>query len=345
MPNWESFIQPEPAEFTDGWRDELDFDNWLVQGGGLEALGAVVGIAIDTDSASQQESVGRFAADVVTSDVDGNIVIIENQRYQTNHDHLGKILTYAGGLTNNTPECHLIWISEKVRDEHRAAIDWLNSRTDEKSNFFAVEIHLFRIDNKLMPSLELVCQPNNWSRNEQRLTALDSSEQFFVRFWQSVFEEFGKRENRAFLTRQRPPKGMWAAAGVGISHVHYGLVLTKTGCRVDCVISGGQKRKEYRDFMKLRLAGHRIDIENQYDETLEWIAFDEDGPQSKLQLELPIGDVSPSFDRKNYETWGELADWYFVEVHKLYDATFDILHEAKKAWDAGERDDLSEEDT
>lgn len=68
-------------------------------------------------------------------------IIIENQLEKTNHDHLGKIITYASGKDAN----YIVWIVKKARNEHRQAIDWLNEHTDSELNFFLIEMGLWKI--------------------------------------------------------------------------------------------------------------------------------------------------------------------------------------------------------
>lgn len=90
--------------------------------------------------------------------------MIENQLEFTDHRHLGQLLTYAAGLDART----VIWIAESFRDEHRAAVDFLNHSTTADYNFFAVQIELYRIgDSPLAPQFTLVAKPNDWNRQAQ----------------------------------------------------------------------------------------------------------------------------------------------------------------------------------
>ena len=80
---------------------------------------------------------------------------------KTNHDHLGKIITYASGKDAN----YIVWIVKKARNEHRQAIDWLNEHTDTELNFFLIEMELWQIDDSaLAPKFQIVCQPNDWTK-------------------------------------------------------------------------------------------------------------------------------------------------------------------------------------
>ena len=89
-------------------------------------------------------------------------MLIENQLELTDHDHLGKLLTYAAGLQAVT----VVWLASSFRDEHRAALDWLNEITQEDSRFFGLEIELWRIGKSpAAPKFNIVCMPNDWSRS------------------------------------------------------------------------------------------------------------------------------------------------------------------------------------
>src|SRR4029077_16843290 len=89
-------------------------------------------------------AVGNFSVDILARDIEGQIVVIENQFGPTDHTHLGQIMTYLAGQDARTT---VIWIAETIREEHRAAIDWLNASTIESFSFFAVEVEALRIDD------------------------------------------------------------------------------------------------------------------------------------------------------------------------------------------------------
>ncbi|MEZ6119155.1 MAG: hypothetical protein R3C28_21650 [Pirellulaceae bacterium] len=80
---------------------------------------------------------GPSAPDILCKDTLTNSwVLIENQLEKTDHIHLGQLMTYAAGLDAVT----IVWVAAEIREEHRAALDWLNQITDETFNFFALEI-------------------------------------------------------------------------------------------------------------------------------------------------------------------------------------------------------------
>ena len=54
---------------------------------------------------------------------------------------------------------------KRARDEHRAAVEWLNNHTDEDIGFFLIEIKLYQIDySDLAPYFNIIEQPNNWAK-------------------------------------------------------------------------------------------------------------------------------------------------------------------------------------
>jgi hypothetical protein len=147
---------------TDIWSSESqEFTPWLASSDNLQLLGDAIGLRLELQST--EKSVGDFRADIVCKSLpDEGLVLIENQYNQTDHRHLGQILTYTAGLEAVT----IVWIAERFRDEHRAVIDWLNEKTPENINFFGLEIELWRIaDSPVAPKFNIVCKPNEWTRN------------------------------------------------------------------------------------------------------------------------------------------------------------------------------------
>ena len=108
-----------------------------------------------------EANVGKDYADIVAQTEFGDeieYVIIENQFGTTDHDHLGKLITYGSGFDAKT----LIWIFKDIDEEHRKAVDWLNENS--ALNVFAIKIEIWKIDNSNpAPKFQVICSPNNWS--------------------------------------------------------------------------------------------------------------------------------------------------------------------------------------
>lgn len=178
MANQPKLGKIEKVNVRDVWPHEaLNFTKWLAQEENLTMLGDACSIELelkDTESA-----VGSFAVDIYAQEADTERkVIIENQLEDTNHDHLGKIITYAAGKGAGV----VIWVVARARDEHRNAIEWLNEHTDSDCAFFLVEIEVWRIgDSPMAPRFNVVESPNEWARAEkpsrisQKLSASNSN--------------------------------------------------------------------------------------------------------------------------------------------------------------------------
>ena len=162
------------------------FTPWLASPENLPLLGEAIGVRLELRST--EEAVGDFRADIVCKSIpEGGLVLIENQFAQTDHTHLGQILTYAAGLEAVT----IVWIAEIFREEHRAGIDWLNEKTPDNINFFGLEIELWRIaDSPVAPKFNVVCKPNEWTRAVTQ-SVREPSEQSDFRwsYWSSFVQQ------------------------------------------------------------------------------------------------------------------------------------------------------------
>lgn len=112
------------------WSNEAQaFTPWLAEH--LDVLGDALGITIELEE--REWSVGAFSLDILARDQDsGEAVVIENQIEQSDHEHLGKLITYASGKDAK----YIVWIVKDAREEHRAAIEWLNKISDDTIGFF-----------------------------------------------------------------------------------------------------------------------------------------------------------------------------------------------------------------
>ena len=168
----------QPVELRDIWPNEAaDFTPWLVEEENLNLLAETLGLELELED--QERNVGDFRADILCRSIENpeheTWVLIENQLEETNHKHLGQILTYSAGLDAHT----VIWIAKKFREEHRAALDHLNEITDERFRYFGVEIKVWQIgDSARAPQFEIVSSPNDWRREVSEETRRAETENF-----------------------------------------------------------------------------------------------------------------------------------------------------------------------
>ena len=180
------------------WKHEqYDFSEWLSKKENIENLNEILGLTLV--EISKETYVGSYRCDLFAKDETTGIkVIIENQLEVSNHDHLGKIITYASGLDAKV----VVWIVKEAREEHRSAIEWLNNNTNNNANFFLIEIHAYKIgDSDPAPMFQVVEQPNDFIKNNKstnRDESMNKSQAQRVEFWNqfnNVIIERGKPFN------------------------------------------------------------------------------------------------------------------------------------------------------
>src|SRR5712664_1639392 len=175
------------------WPNEArDFTPWLAAN--IVSLGDVLDMQLEVTATEAR--VGEFYVDILARNLNNDrLVVVENQFGSTNHDHLGKLITYAAGLDATA----VVWVAEEIREEHREALEWLNRRTDTETHFFAVVVEVIQIDDS-RPAFRFtpVVFPNEVQR-----AARDSAEQHaspraesYRRFFQGLIDEL--REKHRF---------------------------------------------------------------------------------------------------------------------------------------------------
>src|SRR5699024_3050068 len=200
------------------WPHEaLDFTPWLSQDDNIALLADAVGLDITVDET--ESSVGDFNVDIFASETGTDRkIIIENQLEDTNHDHLGKLITYASGKSADV----IIWLVKHAREEHKAAIEWLNNHTDEKIGFFLCEIKLYRIGNsELAVKFEVIERPNDWTIEVKKNESANATQQqrydYCVAFQDYAFQNVMFSKN---FNRRKPSLDHWMNFGIGSSACH-----------------------------------------------------------------------------------------------------------------------------
>jgi hypothetical protein len=156
------FGRLEAVSLRTAWALEATaFTPWLAEN--LDRLGEALGIPLE--HVETEARVTTYSADILARNaVDGSNVLIENQLEESDHNHLGQIMTYLAGLSATT----VVWVAPKFREAHLSAIKWLNKNTAEPFSFFAVEIRVVRIGNSpLAPVFDIIERPNAWERAVQ----------------------------------------------------------------------------------------------------------------------------------------------------------------------------------
>ena len=201
------------ADLQTVWPNEaLDFTPWLSKEANLKALGEAIGI--DMVLEEKESSVGDFSVDIfATEDGTDRRIIIENQLRDSDHDHLGKIITYASGKDASV----VVWIVKRARDEHRQAIEWLNQHTDDEVAFFLVEIELWKIGgSQIAPKFNVVERPNDWAKTIKNIGNMTAGEITKLEFW-TQFKDYAstRKDFMDVFNPRKPQTDNWYDLAVG----------------------------------------------------------------------------------------------------------------------------------
>ncbi len=280
------------------WKNEAtDFTPWLAQDENITILGETLGLRITVEET--ESSVGTFSADILATETDTKEkIIIENQLEDSNHEHLGKIITYASGKNANI----IIWLVRHAREEHRAAIEWLNTHTEERIAFFLCEIKLYQIGNSsIAPKFEIIERPNNWVKEINDSENSKPSHKFRLEYWSSYINyafEQSKMSNQYSkeFNRRKPSKDNWLAFYIGLGNAHIEITIAPTKQQLKVQMNISEDKSMFYEWQK-----KKAEIESEVGIKLNW----QELPDCKSSLISADKQV----DFSNKETWQQQFDW------------------------------------
>jgi hypothetical protein len=294
----------EKVELRKVWEHEArDFSDWLAREENLSLLSEELGIEIE--AIGTEESSGRFRVDILAKETNsGDYIIIENQLEPTNHDHLGKVITYAAGYDAK----YIIWIVKDVLDEHQKAIEWLNEHLDDSISCFLVRIEVWRIGNSdPAPRFEVISLKNNWVASLKRTVSSDELSPNRLRqqeFWGALRDNFKARDTN--MRVQSPLPQHWMNFSLGSSFCHPYLTINSRDNFVSCDL--WTNNKEFLAFLQ----GCEDQIRNDLGIEFNWWEANKSGG---LRTKLVVEDV---YDQSQYS---KAFDWLYGNV-KLFQNVF-----------------------
>lgn len=254
------------VKLRDVWKHEaLDFSRWLEQN--LDVLNEVLGLNLI--GAEREKGAGDFSVDLVAEDESGNAVIIENQLEKSNHDHLGKVVTYLTSLEAKAA----IWIVSDPRPEHVKAISWLNE--SRSAAFYLVKLEAIRIDDSVpAPLLTLITGPSR-----EAIEAGDAKKEFAERyeirkrFWVGLLQE-AKGRTKLHNTIS-PGVYNWLGTSAGIQGLNWNYSVRKHDAQVELYIDRDKDSGEGNQAILNKLLEHKAEIEKTSGLSLLWESLDE----------------------------------------------------------------------
>ena len=287
----------------DAWESESgEFTPWLAQEENIQILGSALGLDLEVET--QERNVGPFRADILCKNtVDESWVLVENQLERTDHGHLGQLLTYAAGLKAIT----IVWLAQRFTEEHRSTLDWLNEITDEKFNFFGVEVQLFQIDDSpVAPHFSVISKPNDWSKTIRIVAGeLTPTRKLQLSFWTKLKEHAAQRG--ISLKFQTPRPQSWASLSIGRSGFWMDATMSpQTGeISVQLIIHTAAPKADFR-----QLFAQKEQIEIEAKEQFEWREAPEK-VQKRIELRRR---ATPN----NEATWPELFEWLLTKLELIH---------------------------
>jgi len=287
------------------WQHEAtDFTKWLAEPENLELLSEEIDIELSLIDTEQK--VGRFSVDIYAEEPNtGRKIIIENQLEKTDHDHLGKLITYASGLNAEI----IVWIVKEVLEEHQQAIEWLNENTGEKINFFAIRMEAWKIGNSNpAPNFHIIAKPNNWAKAVKSSlinNELTEIKELQLNFW-GQFKDYVIKNNSGLRLRKIRPQH-WYDISIGRSDSNLSLTINSQSKEIACELYISNSKETFETFFK-----NKIEIEKELG-NLIWMEL----PTKKAsRIKL-----SKKLDFTKEKNWKDCFQW-LSETAKKFQDTF-----------------------
>jgi len=248
------------------WKHEAyDFTQWLQDN--IDVLSEVLDLSLV--NVDREHAAGSFNIDLVAEDEGGGTVIIENQLGKSDHDHLGKLITYLTGLSAKAA----VWIVSDPRPEHVAAVAWLNE--SNSANFYMLKLEAVRIgESPAAPLLTLIVGPSEESK-DVGVAKKEIAERYGIRkrWWTTLIERSAaKSKLHAHIT---PGEYSWIGTSAGLRGLNYNYVVTQSECAAELYIDRGKDRDGENKRIFDQLAAHKEAIEGAFGGPLSWERLEE----------------------------------------------------------------------
>jgi len=284
------------------WANETsDFTPWLANEENIQLLGKAIGLELEVEQV--EATVGPYSADILAKDTGtGKYVVIENQLGKTDHDHLGKAITYGSVLDATS----VVWIATEFSEEHQKALGWLNEYTSEDLSFFGVSLELWQIDDsKPAVRFNVVARPAVIKRTDVISKGdLSENRKRQLEFWNAFRGKLLKA--KIVATAQTPRPQYWFDVALGRSYFALSNIANTYENRIGVRVYIGNK---VADEALPQLMSQRDEIEKEIGAKLEWNPSPENRDKviaiyREANLQMP-------------DEWDEPLEWMVDMVRKF----------------------------
>jgi len=302
----------EAVDIKELWKNEAtDFTKWLAEPENISLLTDELGLGEFSEIVTEKR-IGNYYADIyakIEDEQNSQTVIIENQLESTNHDHLGKIITYGSGVEASI----LIWIFREIREEHRRAIDWLNEKTGAELQIFAVKIEAWKIGDSLpAPKFDIICSPNNWAnivKQTQNKNELTNTKLNQLEYWTN-FSQYISNANTKIKAR-KPQAQHWYDISIGSSKIHIECTVSFKDNNIRCDLYIPNNKELFAT-----LLNKKENIEKELGFELVWEEL-ENKNASRIRYQKNDVDLSNKDNYDSYYNWYiQIAEKYLKVIPK-----------------------------
>lgn len=266
------------------WKHEAyDFTQWLQEN--LDVLNSALGLNLV--SADREQAAGSFSVDLVAEDEGGATIIIENQLEKSNHDHLGKLITYLTAMAARAA----IWIVSDPRPEHVAAVAWLNESSS--ADFYLVKVEAVKIgESPAAPLLTIIVGPSDETKTVGHQKK-ELAERYEIRktWWASLVSQPAAKLH-AHIT---PGSYSWIGVSSGIRGLNLNYTVSQDECTAELYIDRGKDSDEENKMIYDQLFAVHEEIDRAVPHQITWERL-EGRRASRIRISLAGGYRSPEED-------------------------------------------------
>jgi hypothetical protein len=256
----------ERVNLRDVWKHEaIGLSTWLETN--IDVINDLLGLELS--NVEREKAVGDFSVDLTAEDRNGNLVIIENQLEKSDHEHLGKIMTYLSSSDAKAA----IWIVANPRPAHVTAVSWLNQ--SGLADFYLIKIEAIKIEGSPpAPLLTLITGPSEESIKVGETKKDFSERQTLRKKWWTVLLERVRVKTKLHANIS-PSKESWIGTGAGKSGLAYNYVVGQHSTRIELYIDRGADSEEENKRIFDKLYQHKAEIESAFGGELSWEKMEE----------------------------------------------------------------------
>lgn len=293
-------------ELRSVWQnEERDFTPWLTEN--IDKLTEVIGFEVE--EVRREESVGGFSADIVAREINtGKPLVVENQYGTTDHDHLGKLLTYSAGIDAG----FTIWLAEQFREEHRSVLEWLNETGPRDAKFFGIKPRVISLEGGEQRGFEfeVIVEPNDWER--ELVDSVSETDKAYREFYANLTAAYAEANPDWYKLTPQPQS--WMNFGAGKAGMAFAWAFHKgPEFAVELYIDTGEKEQNEAIYQTLK--EDQDEIEMGLTEELIWQQLPD---KRACRIKIP-NSVSGTITELSENEKQELIYWGVEKMDTLRD--------------------------